>query len=156
LSSNDRTLIAFWAALMMLSLSLVTMSVTVANAAPLENNMPANSTTSDKNGTFAFTNLSAGNYTLTAYKCILGAMHFLGNAPINVNGNVENVTMKLSRSNDTCFSDFLNSTVNLTRGNYSISGTVLGSNRPGAEPAEIPYEDAQVKITHFTSMGEKA
>jgi zinc/manganese transport system substrate-binding protein len=117
---------------------------------------PANSATTDKNGTFSFTDLSPGNYTLTAYMCILGAMHFLGDSPVMVIGNVENVTLKLSRSNETCYSDFQNATVNLTRGNYSISGTVYGGNRPGAEPTEIPYEDAQVKITRFSGIDEKA
>ncbi len=155
---SNYTEIAFLAALITLCFSVNATSMAVGNATLMENdtNIATNGITSDRNGTFSFTNLSAGNYTLTAYKCILGAMHFLGNSPISVSGNVENVTLKLSRSNDTCFSEFQNATVNLTRGNCSISGTVLGSNRPGAEPAEIPYEDAQVKITRISSMGEKA
>jgi hypothetical protein len=78
---------------------------------------------------------------------ILGTMHYMGDASVTVAGNDSNVTVAMSRADDAHFAFFQNATVNLTAGNCSITGLVLGPNRPGAEPKEMPYEDTQVKIT---------
>jgi hypothetical protein len=32
------------------------------------------------------------------------------------------------------------------------SKEVYGPNRPGAEPATIPYEDAEVKLTEYSTI----
>lgn len=108
---------------------------------------PANITMTDANGTFSFSNLSPGIYNLTAHRLILGTMHYMGAVRVIVPGNESNVTLKVTRANDDQFAAFQNATVNLMRGNYSIAGLVLGANRPGAEPKEIPYEETEVKIT---------
>lgn len=112
--------------------------------------MPANITKTDMNGSFNFNNLSSGCYNVTAYRMILGAMHFLGDSVVTVPGNETNVSVKIARSDEAHYACFQNATVNLTPGNYTLNGVVLGPNRPGAEPAEIPYEDALVKITAAT------
>lgn len=108
---------------------------------------PSNITKTDANGTFCFSNLSPGVYNLTAHRLILGAMHYMGEVSITVAGNESNATIKVSRADDAQFAAFQNASVNLTPGNHSITGLVLGANRPGAEPKEIPYEDTLVKIT---------
>ncbi|MDD2836786.1 MAG: carboxypeptidase-like regulatory domain-containing protein [Methanothrix sp.] len=108
---------------------------------------PANITQTDANGTFSFNNLSPGVYNLTAHRLILGAMHYMGKVSVTVPGNESNTTIKVSRADDAQFAAFKNASVNLTPGNQSITGLVLGANRPGAEPKEIPYEDTLVKIT---------
>ena len=108
---------------------------------------PANITQTDANGTFSFNNLSPGVYNLTAHRLILGAMHYMGKVSVTVPGNESNTTIKVSRADDAQFAAFQNASVNLTPGNHSITGLVLGANRPGAEPKEIPYEDTLVKIT---------
>jgi hypothetical protein len=106
-----------------------------------------NITQTDTNGTFSFSNLSPGVYNLTAHRLILGAMHYMGEVSVTVPGNESNTTIKVSRANDAQYAAFQNASVNLTPGNHSITGLVLGANRPGAEPKEIPYEDTLVKIT---------
>lgn len=108
---------------------------------------PANITQTDANGTFNFSHLAPGIYNLTAHRTILGAMHYMGEGRVQVPGNESNVTIIVTKSDEARYSLFQNSTVTLIPGNYSIFGLVMGPNRPGAEPAEIPYEDAQVKIT---------
>lgn len=108
---------------------------------------PANITVTDANGTFSFGNLSPGIYNLTAHRLILGAMHYMGEVRVIVPGNESNVTLKVTRADDAQFAAFQNASVNLMPGNYSIAGLVLGANRPGAEPEEIPYEETEVKIT---------
>jgi hypothetical protein len=112
--------------------------------------MPTNITKTDMNGSFNFSNLSSGCYNVTAYRMILGAMHFLGDAVVTVPENKTNVSIKIARSDEAHYACFQNATVNLTPGNYTLNGVVLGPNRPGAEPAEIPYEDTLVKITAAT------
>jgi len=111
---------------------------------------PANITKTNVNGSFNFSNLSAGCYNITAYRMILGAMHFLGDSVVTVPGNETNVSIKIARSDEAHYACFQNATVSLTPGNYTLNGVVLGPNRPGAEPAEIPYEDTLVKITAAT------
>ncbi len=108
---------------------------------------PANITVTDANGTFSFSNLSPGVYNLSAHRLILGAMHYMGEVSVTVPGNESNATIKVTRADDAQFAAFQNASVNLTQGNHSIAGLVLGGNRPGAEPKEIPYEDTEVKIT---------
>jgi hypothetical protein len=108
---------------------------------------PANITQTDANGTFSFSNLSPGVYNLTAHRLILGTMHYMGEVSVIVPGNESNATINVSRADDAQFAAFQNASVNLTLGNHSITGLVLGANRPGAEPKEIPYEDTLVKIT---------
>lgn len=108
---------------------------------------PANITVTDANGTFSFSNLSPGVYNLTAHRLILGAMHYMGEVSVTVPGNESNATIKVTRADDAQFAAFQNASVNLTPGNHSIAGLVLGGNRPGAEPKEIPYEETEVKIT---------
>jgi hypothetical protein len=108
---------------------------------------PANITVTDANGTFCFSNLAPGVYNLTANRLILGAMHYMGEACVTVPGNESNVTIKVTRADDAQFIAFQNTSVNLTPGNYSIAGLVMGANRPGAEPKEIPYEETEIKIT---------
>jgi hypothetical protein len=107
----------------------------------------ANITQTDTNGTFCFSNLAPGVYNLTAHRLILGAMHYMGEVSVTVPANESNATIKVSRADDAQFAAFQNASVNLTPGNHSITGLVLGANRPGAEPKEIPYEDTLVKIT---------
>lgn len=107
----------------------------------------ANITQTDANGTFCFSNLSSGVYNLTAHRLILGAMHYMGEVSVTVPGNESNATIKVTRADDAQFAAFQNASVNLKPGNYSIEGLVLGANRPGAEPKEIPYEETEVKIT---------
>lgn len=109
--------------------------------------IPANATNTDINGSFEFSNLSAGCYNITAYRMILGAMHFMGDSTVTVPGNETNVSIRIARSDEAHYACFQNATANLTPGNYTLKGMVLGPNRPGAEPAEIPYEDTLVKIT---------
>jgi len=109
--------------------------------------IPANATNTDINGSFEFSNLSAGCYNITAYRMILGAMHFMGDSTVIVPGNETNVSIRIARSDESHYACFQNATANLTPGNYTMKGMVLGPNRPGAEPAEIPYEDTLVKIT---------
>lgn len=106
-----------------------------------------NITETDANGTFCFSNLSPGVYNLTAHRLILGTMHYMGEVSVTVPVNESNATIKVSRADDAQFAAFQNASVNLTPGNHSITGLVLGANRPGAEPKEIPYEETQVKIT---------
>lgn len=106
-----------------------------------------NITQTDANGTFNFSHLAPGIYNLTAHKTILGAMHYMGEVRVQIPGNESNVTIIVTKSDEPHYSLFQNSTITPTPGNYSIFGLVMGPNRPGAEPAEIPYEDAQVKIT---------
>lgn len=108
---------------------------------------PVNMTETDANGSFIFSHLAPGTYNLTAHRIILGAMHYMGDASVTVPGNDSNVTIKVTRADDSHFASFQNTTVNLTPGNCSITGQVQGANRPGAEPKEIPYEETQVKIT---------
>ncbi|OPY54579.1 MAG: hypothetical protein A4E49_00890 [Methanosaeta sp. PtaU1.Bin112] len=108
---------------------------------------PANITVTDANGTFCFSNLAPGIYNLTAHRLILGAMHYMGEACVAVPGNESNATIKVTRADDAQFAALQNVSVNLTPGNYSITGQVMGANRPGAEPREIPYEETEVKIT---------
>jgi hypothetical protein len=108
---------------------------------------PANITQTDANGTFSFSNLAPGVYNLTAHRQILGAMHYMGEVSVIVPGNEDNATIKVTRADDAQFAAFQNASVNLTPGNHSITGLVLGANRPGAEPKDIPYEDTLVKIT---------
>lgn len=142
-------LIILAALLLSLALLLLSMSAwsqcTVGEAA-----MPANITKTNVNGSFNFSNLSSGCYNITAYRMILGAMHFLGDAVVTVPGNETNVSIKIARSDEVHYACFQNATVNLTPGNYTLNGIVLGPNRPGAEPAETPYEDTLVKITAAT------
>jgi hypothetical protein len=137
------------ALLLSVALCLLSMSAwsqcTVGEAAT-----PANITKTNVNGSFNFSNLSAGCYNITAYRMILGAMHFLGDGVVTVPGNETNVSIKIARSDEAHYACFQNATVNLTPGNYTLKGVVLGPNRPGAEPAEIPYEDTLVKITAAT------
>ena len=106
-----------------------------------------NITQTDANGTFNFSHLAPGIYNLTAHRTILGAMHYMGEAKVQIPGNESNVTIIVTKSDEAHYSLFQNSTTIPTPGNYSIFGLVMGPNRPGAEPAEIPYEDTQVKIT---------
>ncbi len=139
-------LIIFAALFLTVALCLLSMSAwsqcSVGDAA-----MPANITKTNVNGSFNFSNLSAGCYNITTYRMILGAMHFLGDAVVTVPENKTNVSIKIARSDEAHYACFQNATVNLTPGNYTLKGVVLGPNRPGAEPAEIPYEDTLVKIT---------
>lgn len=140
-----------FSAILFLSVTLCLLSMNAwsqSNAG--EAAIPANITKTDINGTFNFSNLSAGCYNITAYRMILGAMHFLGDAVVTVPGNETNTSIKIARSDEAHYACFQNATVNLLPGNYTIKGVVLGPNRPGAEPAEIPYEDTLVKITAAT------
>ena len=131
-----------------LTLPMVAISADAANGTASLEAQQVNATT-DENGTFYFGNLSEGSYTVEAYKCILGSMHYMGDASVTVPGNCTNVTIKLSRANDTRYENFTNATASPAPGKYNISGTILGGNRPGAEPEVIPYSDALVKITSF-------
>lgn len=111
-----------------------------------------NTTQTDENGTFHFINLSAGCYNVTAYRQILGSMHYLGDARINLTGDVYNLNLSMSRSDDAHYACFQNATANLVPGILSLSGHVYGPNRPGAEPREIAYEGTTVKITAFAPL----
>lgn len=133
------------ALLLMLSLS---MSIGALSQTAAENGVsPASEVQTDANGTFNFSHLAPGIYNLTAHKLIIGTMHYMGAARVTIPGNDNNVTISMARADDAHFAFFQNASVNLTPGNYSIIGMVIGPNRPGAEPKEIPYEDTQVKIT---------
>jgi len=109
-------------------------------------------TVTDEDGNFSFESLSAGNYTLEAHRLILGAMHYMCRQEVEVNGNVENLTLNVSRCKDEQYELFENSTVSLDPGNFTISGKVFGPNRPGATPAEIPYGETTVKITKYRPL----
>jgi hypothetical protein len=145
---RDSILIAAFVVMTAFSLPMVAFSADAGNGTASLAAQSVNTTT-DENGMFYFRNISAGSYTVEAYKCILGSMHYMGDASVTVPGNCTNVTIKLSRANDTRYASFTNATAGLTSGKHNISGTILGGNRPGAEPEVIPYSDALVKITSF-------
>ncbi|OPX74697.1 MAG: Cobalamin-binding protein precursor [Methanosaeta sp. PtaB.Bin018] len=109
------------------------------------------STTTDGSGTFAFHDLPAGTYTVTAYKSVMGTYPYLGNATVELTGDVDGLNITLKSSDDESLAIFENATADLgeSEGKFRLSGTVLGPNRPGAEPLVIPYEDAEVKLTEY-------
>jgi hypothetical protein len=135
---------------LLLSLAIILLSVNAICEESIADTVPANITQTDLNGSFTFSDLPAGYYNLTAYRLILGAMHYMGDVQVNLTGNVGGINITVSRSDDAHYALFKNSSIDLTMGNSSLSGFVLGPNRPGAEPAEIPYEETMVKITAFS------
>lgn len=133
--------------LLLLVLSFSTLSLGSLSQSVAENmSVATNMTQTDENGTFNFSHLAAGTYNLAAHRLILGAMHYMGDATVIVPGNGSNVTITIKKTDEAHYVSFQNTTVDLQPGNYSINGLVIGPNRPGAEPSEIPYEDTQVKI----------
>jgi hypothetical protein len=137
---------------LLLSLAIIFLSGNAISENSVVGAAPVNITHTDQNGSFTFSNLSAGCYNLTAYRLILGAMHYMGDVQANLASDLDNINITVSRSDDAHYACFQNATANLTTGNFTLSGVVLGPNRPGAEPAEIPYEDTVIKITAFSSM----
>ena len=110
------------------------------------------SATTDGRGAFAFHDLPAGTYTVTAYKSVMGTYPYLGNATVELTADVDGINITLKSSDEDSLAVFENATANLgdRDGKFRLSGTVLGPNRPGAEPLVIPYEDAEVKLTEYT------
>jgi len=110
-------------------------------------------TNTDENGTFAFYDLAAGNYTVAAYQSIIGMFHYMGDAMFSLQGDVEEINITVSRSDEETYLNFVNSTMekdkDVPEGNFSIRGTIMGPNMPGALPATIPYSEAEVKVTGY-------
>ncbi len=121
--------------------------------AEAENGEDVFSTTSDSNGTFIFSSLPAGTYTVAAYKSVMGVYPYLGNATVKLDGDAEGLELNLKSSNENELARFNEAVLNLPdgEGTIEIKGTVYGPNRPGAEPATIPYEDAEVKLTEYSA-----
>ena len=112
------------------------------------------STTTDVNGTFAFAGLPEGRYTVTAYKSVMGVYPYLANATVQLKGDAEELEIRLKSSNEDELEKFKQSVRNLAgaKGTMKSKGTVYGPNRPGGEPASIPYEDAEVKLTEYSPL----
>lgn len=110
------------------------------------------STATDSNGTFVFSDLPAGTYTITAYKSVMGVYPYLGNETIQLRDGMEDLEIMLRSSNEEDLGRFNDAAVDLggAKGGLTIRGRVYGPNRPGAEPATIPYEDAEVKLTGYS------
>jgi iron complex transport system substrate-binding protein len=108
------------------------------------------STTTDDNGTFIFYGLPVGTYTVTAYKPVMGVYPYLGNATVQLSEDMEEIEIRLKSSDQAELAGFKDASVNLDHGDLRLEGTVYGPNRPGAEPATIPYEDAEVKLTEYS------
>ena len=111
------------------------------------------STTTNGNGAFVFHDLPAGTYTVTACKLVMGVYPYLGNITVGLTGDVSGINITLKSSDDDTLARFENTTVDLGErsSKFSLSGMVLGPNRPGAEPLVIPYEDADVKLTEYSA-----
>ncbi|OPY55095.1 MAG: hypothetical protein A4E49_00580 [Methanosaeta sp. PtaU1.Bin112] len=112
------------------------------------------STTTDGNGTFAFAGLPEGRYTVTACKSVMGVYPYLGNATVQLKGDAEELEIRLKSSNEEELAKFKEAVPDLSngKGTMKIKGTVYGPNRPGTEPASIPYEDAEVKLTEYSPL----
>lgn len=110
-------------------------------------------TTTNENGSFVFHDLPAGAYTVTACKLVMGVYPYLGNITVGLTGDVSGINITLKSSDDDTLARFENTTADLGErsSNFSLSGMVLGPNRPGAEPLVIPYEDADVKLTEYSA-----
>ena len=111
-------------------------------------------TITDANGTFIFGDLTAGTYTVTAYKSVMGVYPYLGNATVQLKEDLEDLEIRLKSSDENELAKFNEAILDLpdADGNMDIKGTVYGPNRPGAEPATIPYEDAEVKLTEYSTI----
>ena len=144
----EKRIIAFGISTLALCLLLASMT-----AYSLDDHMNTNrsavATTSDENGAFGFDSLPQGIYNLTAYKLILGSMHYLGTTMVSLTGNTENVTIKVSRSDEVHFAAFNNTSIEIAPGQFNLSGVVIGPSRPGAAKNETTYDEATVKITSF-------
>ena len=111
-------------------------------------------TITDANGSFAFSNLPAGTYTVTASKSVMGIYPYLGNATIQLREDLEDLEIRLKSSDENELAKFNEAILDLpdADGNMNIKGTVYGPNQPGAKPSIIPYEDAEVKLTEYSTI----
>jgi iron complex transport system substrate-binding protein len=111
-------------------------------------------TITDANGSFAFSNLPAGTYTVTASKSVMGIYPYLGNATVQLREDLEDLEIRLKSSDENELAKFNEAILDLpdADGNMNIKGTVYGPNQPGAKPSIIPYEDAEVKLTEYSTI----
>ena len=98
-------------------------------------------TTTDENGNYTFSNLAAGNYTMSVLKYISGmSCWFIGgiNASVGDGEHLNEIEVWLTFGDETTANDILNMTddPDSIAGTSSISGVVLAQGRYGVTPMD--------------------
>nr|CBH37639.1 hypothetical secreted protein, CobN/magnesium chelatase family [uncultured archaeon] len=104
-----------------------------------ENRTTLTRTTTDENGNYTFSNLAAGNYTMSVLKYISGmSCWFIGgiNASVGDGEHLNEIEVWLTFGDETTANDILNMTddPDSIAGTSSISGVVLAQGRYGVTP----------------------